>query len=277
MLFEAIQNYFVEGWRLLLAQAQLSIGSLSAVFNLVTALDILLLLLILWWLWIKIRKTQLTRTLPTFFGLLLILLISKLLGLIALFYATSVLLVVFLIAAVLIYGQELRQLVEHSLNGDKHLNKVRPLGQPELSNFVRDLADTSAALAKSKTPALLVIKTTKPLNRLIENGTPLKTHFSKDFVLDIFSHRSRLSSGAMIVDSGTVAAAGSTLTISSPKRFAFSLANPVLKQVAWHWEAIVVITHKQAETLSLLYKDQVYSKLAPGSLERVLRAILLPK
>ncbi|OGB74511.1 hypothetical protein A2V68_02775 [candidate division Kazan bacterium RBG_13_50_9] len=277
MSFEAIQNYFVDGWQILVDQAQLSVSNFATVFNLVTALDILFLLLILWWLWTKIRKTNLVRVLPAFLALLVILLVSKLLGFIALFYVSAVLLVVLLVAAVLIYNQELQQIVELSLNGRKNEQKVKTLSQHERADFVRELADTIITLAKSKTPALLVIRVTKPISRLVENGTPLYTPLKKEFVLDIFSRRSRLSNGAMIIDNGMVAAVGSTLTLAAPKRFVFSLSNPAIKQVAMHWEAIVVITHKHTDTLSLLHKDQSYSKLTAGSLERVIKNILIAK
>ncbi len=275
MSYEAIKTYFIDGYQLLLDQINLSIGSLSSVFNLVVLLDILLLVVLLYWVWTKIRRTLLIRVLPSLFGILFLVFASKFLGFIALFYISILLLTAFLVAIVLIYSQEIQKLIESSFNHQKNRDRIRLLDRHELSSFVRQLTDTVVTLSKSKIPSLLVIKTSKPIGRLAENGIALYTPFNKEFVLDIFSHRSRLSSGALIIDNGIITATGSTLTVVSPKKFVFSLSNPVLKQVALHWNTVVIITYKHTENLSLLYGENSYSKLAPGSLERVLKTILL--
>jgi len=269
-----ISEYFVTGYQLLLDQINLSINSLSSIFNLVVVLDILLLIILLYWIWVKIKKTSLIKVLPSLFGVLFLVFASKFLGFIALFYVSTLLLITFFVAIVLIYSQEVQKLIENLFNHQKNRDRIRFLDRHELSGFVRQLTDTVIALSKSRIPSLLVIKTSKPMGRLTENGIALYTPFNKEFVIDIFSHRSRLSSGALVVDNGVITTAGSTLTVASPKKFVFSLSNPVLKQVALHWNAIVIITYKHTESLSLLYKENSYSKLAPGSLERVLKTIL---
>ena len=114
-----------------------------------------------------------------------------------------------------------------------------------------------------------------PLNKLAEKGTYLYTPFSKEFVLDVFSHRSKLSAGAMLVDNGTIIAAGSTLTTNVPKRFSFSLNNTAIQHVAAQYEAVVIITYKDKEDVSVVHKKSSYTKLAPKNLDRVLKTILL--
>lgn len=274
MNFSDIFNYFINGYQLLSDQLRLSIVHFTSALDLINVLDIVLVIIMLWWLWIKIRRTSLIKIVPLLIWLLLIILFSKLFAFSTLFYIALILLLTILITAVLLYTQEIQTILENTLNKDKTKSIVRPLGHYELTNFIRDLTDTVAVLAKSKTPSLIVVRTSKPMIGLIENGTPLKTPFSKDFVLDLFSRKSKLSSGAIIVDNSIITAVGSTLTLSSPKSFPFTLENPVLKQTALHWEALVIITHKNAETISLLHKDQVYSKLALNNLERVLKNII---
>lgn len=277
MSSEAIQGYFADGYRLLIEHAQLSVDALASVFNLVTLLDLLLVIIVIGWLWLKIRHTALVRVLPNFAVLLVVFVISQLFGLVALSVLSLALMVVLLVAAVLIYGSDLQRIVEGAFVSQRTLAKVKHLSDSEASDFIRDLADTVAILAKTQTPSLLVVRATKPVSRLIEQGTPLHTPFDKDFVIDTFSHHSKLSSGAMIIDGGTIVAAGSTLTIASPKRFPFSLDNPAIRQAAMHWEALIIITSKGNDTVSLLHKNNTYTKLATGSLERVLKSILLAK
>ena len=257
---DLIKEYFVIGYKLLLDQINLSFSEIYKTFNLVVVLDIVLLFGLFYWIWSKIRGTSLTKVLPGLFGILILILTSKILGLLAFFYALIFLFIVLLVASVLIYGQELQKIVEFSASNSKRQDKIRLLDRHEINNFIKDLTNTIILLSKYKISSLLVIKTNKPVGRLIDNGTALKAPFSKGLVVDIFSHRSGLSSGAIIVDNGTVVAVGSTLTDSDPKKFTFSLSNPVLKQVALHWDAIVIVTYKNNDYISLLHRDNSYSK-----------------
>jgi len=273
---EQISKYFATGYQLFIDQINLSFSEIYGTFNLVIVIDILLLFGLFYWIWFKIRRTSLIKILPGFFSILILILISKILGLLAFFYALVFLLVVLLVASVLIYGQELQKIVEISASNKKP-DKIRLLDRHEINNFIKDLTNTIILLSKSKIPALLVIKTNKPVGRLIDNGTALNSPFNKNLVIDIFSHRSGLSAGAMIIDNGMVVSVGSTLTDAAPKKFTFSLGNPALKQVALHWEAIVIVTYKNNDYISLLHKDNSYSKLSLSSLERVLKTILMSR
>ena len=277
MSAEAIQGYFVDGYRLLIEHAQISINNLSSVSNLVTVLDILLVLCIVSWLWVKIRHTALSRALPNFIILLLLFVVSKLLGLAAVAILSLGLMIVLLVAAILIYGTDLQKIVEGAFISQRAVDRIKTLSDADVNEFIRELSDTVGILAKLHIPSLLVVRVTKPVSRLIEQGTSLYTPFDRDFVIDTFSHRSKLSAGAMIIDRGLIVAAGSTLTVQSPKRFPFNLANPAIRQATTHWEALAIITSKGTDTVSLLYKNNTYAKLAPGSLERVLKSILLAK
>lgn len=272
-----IKEYFLTGYNLFLEQINLSFSEIYRTFNLVVVLDILLLFGLFYWIWFKIRGTSLVRVLPGLFSVLILILISKTLGLLAFFYALIFLLMVLLVASILIYGQELQKIVEVSVSGGKKQDKVRLLDHHEITNFIKDLTSTVILLSKSKISALLVIKTNRPVGRLIDNGTALRAPFNKGLIVDIFSHRSGLSSGAIIIDNGMVVAVGSTLTDAAPKKFTFSLSNTILKQVALHWQAIVIVTYKNDDYISLLHKDNSYSKLSLSSLERVLKTILMSR
>lgn len=273
---DTITSYFASGYQLLLDQIQMNLASWGGAFNLVMALDLVLLVVLLWWIWSRVRRTAAHRAVPGLIWWLVAILVSRLLGFTALFYISLILAIIYLIAAVMAYSQEVRELVEGSFSG-RRITRARPLDQSERLDFIRDLANTVTALAHSKASALLVIKTTKPIRRLVENGTALNTPFNKDFVLDVFSSRSKLSTGALLVDNGSIVAGGSRLTSTNPKSFPLTLKNPALKQVALHWEAVVILVTKDSDTVALLHKDTNYSKLAPSSLERVLKSILIPR
>ncbi|MFH1088287.1 MAG: DNA integrity scanning protein DisA nucleotide-binding domain protein [Patescibacteria group bacterium] len=272
---EAIQHYFSSGWQALSGQANFSWSGIAEIFNLITLLDILIVLLILWWVWNKIKRTALAGMIPKIGIVLLVMFLAKLFGLIAVFYTAFVGLLTMFISIGVIYHQDLKKLWDSELAYAVIAKKSVMTGEYDTKKFLSELSETVITLAKSHTPALLVIRTDSPLNKLIVNSTPLYAPFSKEFVWDIFAHRSKLSAGAMIIDRGVVIAAGSTLTKTAPKRFLFNLNNSAICEAAREYNALIIITHKDKEDISLLHKDSNYTKLSPNNLDRMLKTILL--
>ncbi|MFH0912318.1 MAG: DNA integrity scanning protein DisA nucleotide-binding domain protein [Patescibacteria group bacterium] len=275
MGFDVIQYYLTSGWRALIGQTTFNLSSLADLFNLVTLLDIVLLLLLLWWAWWKIRRTNLVGLLPKLAVLLAIMFLGKLLGFLAVFYTAGTMLVVVLISAGTIYQQDFKKILDGTLGRQDLAKRNLSSGDYDVKSFLTELGDTVTSLAKSKTPALLVVQMGESLGKMAENGTYLLTPFDKDFVLDISSRRSKLSTGAILIDKGMIIAAGSTLMLTNPKRFTLSLNNAAIQQVALKYEALVIITYKDKEDISLLHKDSAYAKLPSKNLDRVLKSILL--
>lgn len=275
MGFDAVEYYLRSGWQALVGEATFNWASVVAVFNLTTVIDILLVVLIFWWIWRKVKATALNRLLPKIILILFFMFISKLLGLLAVFYVMSAGLVILLIAAGVIYTPDFKKILEGNLDYQQLARKNVLPGEYNAKKFLTELSDAVVLLAKSKIPALLVIKTDLPMGKLVDNGTALYTPFSKEFVWDVFSHRSKLSTGAIVVDKGIIVAAGSTLTLAHPKRFLFNTTNAAIKQAATQYEALVIITYKDREDISLLHKNGAYAKLSTNNLDRILKTILL--
>lgn len=277
MSTELIKNYFVSGYHILVEQIKLYADYLVLQLTLPVVIELIILVAILAWIGFRIKNTTLVRLVPKLILFAVLLLVSNFLGFLAVFYLLAVLLVIFLIASMNIYQQDIRQIVENLFISRRVWNKVQPLDQRELSGFAKDLSDVVGLLAKSHIPSMLIIKTSKSLQRLAETGMPINAPFRKDLILEIFSHRSNLSSGAMVIDNGIIQAIGANLTPLSNKKLQFGLSNPVIKQIACNFNALVIITHKDGDNLSLLHGENVYSKLAPSSLDRVLKNIFLSK
>lgn len=275
MGIDAIQHYFSSGWQALSGQASFGWSGIAEMFNLITLLDILIVLLILWWVWNKIKHTAVVGMIPKIGIVLLVMFLAKLFGLIAVFYTAFVGLLIMLISIGVIYHQDLKKLWDSELAYAVIAKKSVMNGEYDAKKFLSELSETVITLAKSHTPALLVIRMGAPLNKLIVNTTPLYAPFSKEFVWDIFAHRSKMSAGAMIIDHGVVIAAGSTLTTTAPKRFLFNLNNSAILTVAKEYDALIIITNKDKDDIALLYKDSNYTKLSPNNLDRMLKTILL--
>lgn len=275
MGFDALAHYFQSGWQEQIAEAVFNWTSVVDAFNLTTLIDILLVAVILYWAWKKVKNTALKKLLPKIVLILFLMFASKLIGLLAVFYAISAGLVIMLISAGVIYTPDFKKIFEGDLGHEQLARKNILPGEYNAKRFLTELSDAVVLLAKSKIASLIVIKTDLPIEKLINNGTALYAPFTKEFVCDIFSHRSKLSAGAMIIDRGVVVSAGSTLTMATPKRFVFTSSNPTIKQTATKYDTLVVITYKDRQTVSLLHKDSVYAKISTANLDRILKTILL--
>lgn len=275
MGFDALGHYFQSGWATLLGGAAFNWTSVAALFNLVTLIDIILVVLVLWWLWQKIKGTALAGLSGKVVGLLIVIFLAKLLGFLALFYIAFAGLIMLLIAASVIYQSDFRKIIEGEGGVAASARRHLASGEYDARTFITELAEAVTLLSKSKIPSLIVIKTDLSLAKLTETGTALNTPFNKDFVWDVFAHRSKLSAGAMIVKRGIIVSAGSTLTASAPKRFVFSPTNAAIQQTATQYDAVVIITYKDKEEVSVLCGKATYTKLAPKNLHRILKTILL--
>ena len=238
MGFDAIQHYFSSGWAALSGQANFSWSSITDTLNLTVALDIVFVLLLLWWVWRKIRHTALAGMVPKVGLVLLVMFLARLFGLIAVFYAAFAGLLVLLISIGAIYHQDLKKLWDSELAYAVIAKKHVMNGQYDVKKFLNELSDTVVTLAKTQTPALLVIRT-------------------------------------MLIDQGVVIAAGSHLANNVPKRFLFSLNNSAIRDAANKYDALIIITHKDREDISLLHKTSSYTKLSSINLDRILKTILL--
>ncbi|MEA1910010.1 MAG: diadenylate cyclase [Patescibacteria group bacterium] len=274
MGFEETQLYLASGWRDFINQVIFNWQSVLDVFSLGTFIDLVLVITLLWWLWRQLKSKAIMTPIIKLVVWLGFAVFAKILGLSALFYVMVVVWVMMIIMIAINYQQDIRKLLDDSF-GYKLATKQAILSSDfHAGRFINELVSTVMLLAKSKIPSVLVIRTTEPLSRLISTGIQLNTPFKQDLILDIFSRRSKLSSGAMLVDRGLIMAAGATLIIPAPKRFSFTVRNIALQEVARRYHALVVITYKDREEVSVLHGENSYAKLSVKNLDRVLKNIL---
>ncbi len=109
MNVQLIEHYFVSGYHLFLEQIKLYADYLALQLSLPVAIELIVLMAILAWVGFKIKNTALVRIVPKLILFAVLLLVSNLLGFLAVFYLLFVLLIMFLIASFNIYQQDIKQ------------------------------------------------------------------------------------------------------------------------------------------------------------------------
>lgn len=260
----------------------MSIGNTAGLFwdglmvqiSLLVVIDVLLVFGLLWWIYKKLRRTDLIKILPKLFLLLLIMLTARILGLITLFYVSGAIIIVVILALAALYAPEIKHILEESqLIILKDAQPVRT-SAGDTQGMIRALGEAFAVLVKAQKPALVIIKKGGSLARLIENGTQVNSKIKSELVIDFFASGSTLGKGAVVIEGDKIVAAGSTL-LKRGGRVLFNTSNPAIQRVAKDMGAVVIVANKTVGNIAVLTKDDVYKNLSPKELTRILQTILI--
>lgn len=245
---------------------------LLAQISLLAIIDILLVFILLWWIYKKLRRTDLIKILPKIFLLLLIMLVARILGLVTLFYVSGAITLLVLLSLAALYASEIKNVLESQvlILGDTRLVRT---STGDVQGVIRSLGEAFAVLTKAQKSALVVIKQGRSLMRLVENGTKMNSKVKSELIIDFFANGSTLSKGAVVIEGDRIVAAGSTL-FKRDSRVLFNVTNPVIRKVAKDLDAVVVVANRTMGSIAVLHGDDIYRNLSPQDLTRVLRTIL---
>lgn len=238
-------------------------------------IDLVLVAALLWWLYRKLRRTELLAITPKIFLLLIFVLVARILGLWALFYVAGILLVVTVLAIGALYAPEIKQILGSDIKVNLHPRALtHSITTGDMQTAIKTVIEALAVLTRSHQPALILIKRDKPLTRLVENGTKMNSPLRAEMLIDFFSPGSTLSKGAAIIDGGKIIAAGSTL-FRPHARVLFNPTHPMIQRAARELNTVVIIASKTVGDISVIYGDNTYKKLALADLSKLLQNILV--
>ncbi|HCL47468.1 TPA: hypothetical protein DHW58_00550 [Patescibacteria group bacterium] len=248
--------------------------SAAAQFTLWGLIDILLVFGLLWWLYRRLRRSDLIKIFPKILFLLLLALLARTLGLWALFIVTSSLTVVALLAIAALYAPEIKGVLETTGPKLPSFGDQPRASVGDVQTMIRAVAEAAAVLSRGHKPALFVIKKDKSLTRLIDNGTRMHSLVKSELLIDFFGNGSVLGRGAAVIEANRIVAAGSTL-LQPRAKVLFSTTNPAVRKVAKDWGADVVVVNKMVGDISLIHRDDVYKDLTPSELSKRLQTIFV--
>lgn len=263
-----------EQWEQSVSTATLFWATLVSSLSVASIIDILLVFAILWWLYKKLRRSDLIKILPRLFLLLLLILVARLLGFWALFYAGGFLLLISLLAIASLYASEIKNILEVQYAKVVSSHTAHPVSTADRQAMIKALSETLAVLVRSHKSALIIVKRSKPLTRLAENGTKMNSSVKPELMIDFFSSGSSLSKGAVIIEGNRITAAGSTLWRPNTK-ILFNTNNPAIIRVAKDLGAVVIVVNRTIGDINLLVGDDSYKNLSPQDLTRLLQNILI--
>ncbi|HMM19655.1 MAG TPA: diadenylate cyclase CdaA [Selenomonadales bacterium] len=241
-------------------------------------IDMLLVAIVLYKLYIMIRDTRAVALLKGLIVLLMATLVSKWLGLNVINWLLQKSMTVVLVALPIVFQPELRRALEQIGRG-KLFSKTAFLDEEEAKSLVEELVKAMAVLSKNKIGALLVFERETRLNDYIETGIKVDGLVSSEFLTNIFIPNTPLHDGAVIVRGNRVMAAGCILPLTEDRTLAKELgtrhraAIGVSEQV----DVIVVVVSEETGIISVAEGGRLVRYIEPQKLRDYLRPLYAGK
>ncbi len=179
-------------------------------------LDIIIVALLFYWLYILVRQTRAIRILYGIIFLFLLWFIGRALNLTTLNYILNYLVTATIVAIPVVFQPELRAALE-KLGRPQIVSDLRRLRRPENESPVNIISEATEILAHRKIGAIIIVARKTGLREFIEAGVRLDARLSTELILSIFSPQSALHDGAAIIQDNRIVAAKVILPLSDNK------------------------------------------------------------
>jgi diadenylate cyclase len=245
--------------------------------RLATILDIGITALLIYWLFSLIRGTSAVRLVIGVTVLFVVYFAARILSLPLLRQILETGAVVGLFALVVVFQPELRRALDR-------IGRVGSLGwlvsaESQTAELVaRDVARAAAALSAEGHGALIVIERETGLEQLAESGVMIHGDLSSDLLRTIFSPKSPLHDGAVLIRGTRILAAGAVLPLSETTIHAerFGTRHRAALGTTEQTDAIVVVVSEENGQVSFVQRARIVRNLNEGQLARALRGLLEP-
>lgn len=243
-----------------------------------TLLDIGITALFIYWLFSLIRGTRAVRLVIGVSVLFAVYAIAQALNLRLFTQILQTGAVVGLFAIVVIFQPELRRALERIGRVGSFAWLFSPVDQRGVEHVAAEVARAAGLLSSDGVGALIVLERETGLEEIAESGVMIHGDLSADLLRTIFTPRSPLHDGAVIVRDGSVVAAGALLpppetTVQAER---FGTRHRAALGITEQTDAVVVVVSEETSQVSLVERARIVRNLSPVQLERALRALLGP-
>ncbi|MCP3982523.1 MAG: TIGR00159 family protein [bacterium] len=145
--------------------------------------------------------------------------------------------------------------------------------------LIEEVTLAAVSLASKRLGALIVIERDMGLRTFIETGIGLDALVSYDLLMNVFTRRSPLHDGAVIVAEGRIKAASCYLPLTTQPSLSrtYGTRHRAAIGITEESDAIAVVVSEERGLVSLAEAGKITENLNAKALERALHAALTPK
>lgn len=244
-------------------------------FTLWSAIDILIIAVIVYQGLILLRGTRAAQMLTGILLLVALGMTARILPFTTLHWLLSKLYPSILLILIIIFQDDIRHLL--STMGRRPLITGNDSdGSQQM--ILDDITRAASALAAKRIGALIVIERDILLSRYVEVGIQLDAKVTKEILMAIFHPSSPVHDGAVIIQKGRIASAGSFLPLTRDENVDPNLGtrHRAALGISQETDAVVVIVSEEGASMAIVEKGRLIRKPDAKTLKDDLMKILFP-
>jgi diadenylate cyclase len=252
------------------------LGSILQQVRLTTLVDIGITALLIYWLFSLIRGTRAVRLVIGVSVLIVVYVLAVAAGLELLTRILQGGAVVGLFALVVIFQPEIRRALDRIGRVGSFGWMLAGADSRVIDHVASEVAQAASELSAEGHGALIVIERETGLEDTAETGVMIHGDISADLIRTIFSPRTALHDGALIVRGDTILAAGAVLPLAETtvQTERFGTRHRAALGIAEQTDAIVVVVSEENGQISLVERARIVRNLNESQLARTIRMLL---
>lgn len=251
--------------------------TLAPSFKFATIIDVIVVALLFYWLYLLIRQTRAVRILYGILVLLALWLIGQWLQLTTLNYILRLLTTAVVVAIPVVFQPELRAGLER-LGRTPLVTDFTKLRRGQTADITKKITSAVEVLAHQKIGAILVIGRNTGLREVAETGIRINAEVSPELIISIFTPESALHDGAIIILGNKIVAAKVILPLSDSKfDYRIGTRHRAAVGITSQSDALAIVISGQRGEISLAVDGLLETKVSPTELEKILLTNLQPR
>jgi len=234
-------------------------------------LDILILSFIIYYVYKILVQTRAIQLVKGAFLIALLYAVAIFLQLTTLLWIMNSLATVLVIIIAIVFQPELRSIFTRI--GQSEWFRASSRGRPYQLDSVLNAVEI---LAGRQRGCLIVFSRRVGLKNVLDTGTRLNADLSTSLLLTIFGYDTALHDGAVVVQAGTIVAAGCFLPLSEQPdiRRSFGTRHRAALGLAENTDAIVLVVSEETGAISLAYEANLHYDLSLTEVAGTMRKLL---
>lgn len=240
-------------------------------------LDIILVAILIYWVYLLLKETRAMRILYGIAILAMVMLLGRLLQLQALNFILTYVLAGLVVAIPVVFQPELRAALE-KLGRTKFVGDFGSLKPSKLDEIIIEVLKAVEYLSENKRGAIIAFVRQTGLRDIIQSGVKIDAQISRQLLINIFSPKTPLHDGAVIISGDKILAANCWLPLLE-RDFPFELGtrHRAAAGITAETDAIVLVVSEETGKISLAVEGNLTTDLKTRELKDFLAKLLQHK
>ena len=233
--------------------------------------DIVIVAFAIYWLLLLIRGTRAVQILVGLVALVGVLVASEVFQLVTVRLVLENFMSSFVLIIIVLFQNDIRRALARVGRGF-----FPSVSAEQESQILGAVVQAAQLLAQKRVGALVVLERETGLDDQIEAGTRLDSEVSRDLLVSLFMPHSPLHDGAVVIQQGRIAYAGSILplTLKADLPDGVGTRHRAAVGITEETDAVVVVVSEETATISVVLGGEIIRDLDGPKLRNVLSQIL---